>query len=481
MSSESSNGGRSNGASSQLFNRVTDTYIHSDSINATNRTAASVDDDNRQSSTWVDTLTQLDRVCSGGLLRLCYNVIDIVLLCIGLYYGTKTCSISNPLVVLSICIFIFGSITLITTLLCFVRNLPLYHMTQSEAISSGLYRQGSILRSFFHFFKFIVVIIAFFYVFTWKKLVNNNCELMRFYLGIVCFNTCILNFIYPLKPSLPIRRSLIIECLILVLPIIVNIIYLGIVAFATIKTKKSECVYTSIENLYFDAPLKSFAYIGLILAGCTIGINVIGAVLNQLFYRLTNLRRLFIYLSAIHYVICYSIAVVVIYYYSIGAVLLFQPRVGGSCAVVAPSLYKTLFIWQLIRIFFPFIIWPLTFLVCCLGFTIGGCLALCLPASITVPLLTMLSERIINISPASNENPPSTPGTIDALPMVIFDQESDQFNQTECTICQVDYKVNEKVKKLPCGHIFHDSCVAHWLSLTAICPVCRHRIPSAHL
>ncbi|CAF4649211.1 unnamed protein product [Rotaria sp. Silwood1] len=481
MSTEADNSGRSAGASGRLLNRVTNTLIHSDSIIASNRTDASVTNNNGQSSTWVDILTQLDFVCSGSLLRICYNVIDIILLSIGLYYGTKTCSVSNRFVVLSICILIFGSITLCSTLLCFVRNCSLYRMTQLEATNSDRYRQGSSLRSIFHFLKLITAIIGIFHVFASKKPTNNDCQLIRFYLGIVCFNTCLLTFMSPPKPSLPIRRSLIMECLIVIVQIIVDLIYLGVVAFATIKTKKIECEYTSIEDLYFGAPLKLYAYIGLILAGCTIGINLLGAIINQLFYRLTNLRRLFIYLSAIHYIISYSITVVIIYYYAIGAVLLFQPRVGGLCAVVAPDLYRTLWLWQLIRIFFPFIIWPLTFLVCCLGFTIGGCLALCLPASITVPLLTMLNERITTISPTSSENPPSSPGTIDALPMVVFDQASDQFNQTECTICQVDYQANEKVKKLPCGHIFHDSCVAQWLSITGICPVCRHHIPSAHV
>ncbi|CAF4753373.1 unnamed protein product, partial [Rotaria sp. Silwood1] len=86
MSTEADNSGRSAGASGRLLNRVTNTLIHSDSIIASNRTDASVTNNNGQSSTWVDILTQLDFVCSGSLLRICYNVIDIILLSIGLYY-----------------------------------------------------------------------------------------------------------------------------------------------------------------------------------------------------------------------------------------------------------------------------------------------------------------------------------------------------------------------------------------------------------
>jgi hypothetical protein len=49
------------------------------------------------------------------------------------------------------------------------------------------------------------------------------------------------------------------------------------------------------------------------------------------------------------------------------------------------------------------------------------------------------------------------------------------------TICQGDYEANEEVKKLPCGHVFHARCVATWLSITRICPVCRKRITSQRL
>jgi hypothetical protein len=33
-----------------------------------------------------------------------------------------------------------------------------------------------------------------------------------------------------------------------------------------------------------------------------------------------------------------------------------------------------------------------------------------------------------------NPNPPASPGTIEALPMVVFGQVSDEFNQTEWSV-----------------------------------------------
>jgi hypothetical protein len=46
-------------------------------------------------------------------------------------------------------------------------------------------------------------------------------------------------------------------------------------------------------------------------------------------------------------------------------------------------------------------------------------------------------------------------------------------------ICRTNFEANEGVKKLECGHLFHTECVAHWLSITRICPVCRQRMSSA--
>ncbi|CAF1163894.1 unnamed protein product [Rotaria sordida] len=164
-----------------------------------------------------------------------------------------------------------------------------------------------------------------------EKPENNDCELSRFYLGIVCFNTWISIFIWLPKPLLPTQRSLVGECLVLLVPIIYNGVYFGFVMFAMIKTKKATW----------------------------------NAILN----------------------------------------------------------------------------------------------------------------RLLN----TYENSPASPGTIENLPIVVFSQEYDEFNQTECVICQTDFKINENIKRLPCDHLLHSNCADQWLSMTCICPICRHRLPSTDL
>jgi len=44
----------------------------------------------------------------------------------------------------------------------------------------------------------------------------------------------------------------------------------------------------------------------------------------------------------------------------------------------------------------------------------------------------------------------------------------------ECTICLDEFMPGVKVRKLPCGHVFHSICIAKWLiERSAVCPLCK--------
>lgn len=43
----------------------------------------------------------------------------------------------------------------------------------------------------------------------------------------------------------------------------------------------------------------------------------------------------------------------------------------------------------------------------------------------------------------------------------------------DCTICYNGFKQGEKIRRLPCKHIFHDSCILPWLENNITCPNCR--------
>ena len=46
-----------------------------------------------------------------------------------------------------------------------------------------------------------------------------------------------------------------------------------------------------------------------------------------------------------------------------------------------------------------------------------------------------------------------------------------------CSICLCEFQVNDRVKRLPCGHLFHKACLDPWfLDVTSSCPVCKQHI-----
>jgi len=44
----------------------------------------------------------------------------------------------------------------------------------------------------------------------------------------------------------------------------------------------------------------------------------------------------------------------------------------------------------------------------------------------------------------------------------------------ECSICQADISLGVRT---PCGHNFHNDCLAKWLEKSPTCPMCRDRVP----
>ena len=46
-------------------------------------------------------------------------------------------------------------------------------------------------------------------------------------------------------------------------------------------------------------------------------------------------------------------------------------------------------------------------------------------------------------------------------------------DMAQCSICLVNFKENEIVRRLPCKHYFHTDCICTWLRQKSTCPVCR--------
>uniref|UniRef100_A0A8I6WRF7 RING-type domain-containing protein n=1 Tax=Hordeum vulgare subsp. vulgare TaxID=112509 RepID=A0A8I6WRF7_HORVV len=46
----------------------------------------------------------------------------------------------------------------------------------------------------------------------------------------------------------------------------------------------------------------------------------------------------------------------------------------------------------------------------------------------------------------------------------------------ECVICCMAYKNRDKLTTLPCQHQYHRTCVAKWLKINKVCPVCNKEV-----
>lgn len=49
-------------------------------------------------------------------------------------------------------------------------------------------------------------------------------------------------------------------------------------------------------------------------------------------------------------------------------------------------------------------------------------------------------------------------------------------DDNECSICLGKYKITDKIKELPCRHIFHKKCIKNWLERSDKCPLCQFDI-----
>jgi hypothetical protein len=61
---------------------------------------------------------------------------------------------------------------------------------------------------------------------------------------------------------------------------------------------------------------------------------------------------------------------------------------------------------------------------------------------------------------------------IDSLPIVTYLPEDDEDAQDTCVVCLSGFECGQSLRKLPCGHKFHQGCIDTWLSRRKVCPLC---------
>lgn len=71
--------------------------------------------------------------------------------------------------------------------------------------------------------------------------------------------------------------------------------------------------------------------------------------------------------------------------------------------------------------------------------------------------------------------PPAAKEIVNSLPTVaITPVQADK--GLKCPVCLLEFEEEETVRKMPCEHHFHSSCILPWLGKTNSCPLCRHEL-----
>jgi len=80
----------------------------------------------------------------------------------------------------------------------------------------------------------------------------------------------------------------------------------------------------------------------------------------------------------------------------------------------------------------------------------------------------------------SEGKPPASINSINKLKGFQYGEANQVQVGCDCSVCQSDYKLGDKLVKLPCNHDYHKDCVVQWLKQHDSCPICRRSIESSN-
>lgn len=73
---------------------------------------------------------------------------------------------------------------------------------------------------------------------------------------------------------------------------------------------------------------------------------------------------------------------------------------------------------------------------------------------------------------------PAAISAVESLPSVVISKEDVESNSVSCAVCKDEIAVEERAKRLPCLHFYHEECILPWLNMRNTCPLCRHELPT---
>jgi len=61
-------------------------------------------------------------------------------------------------------------------------------------------------------------------------------------------------------------------------------------------------------------------------------------------------------------------------------------------------------------------------------------------------------------------------------PQKTMSEEQGEGDAQTCSICLCEYEQGEEIVRLPCGHVYHDSCISVWVQNHVRCPLCNFNL-----
>jgi len=89
-------------------------------------------------------------------------------------------------------------------------------------------------------------------------------------------------------------------------------------------------------------------------------------------------------------------------------------------------------------------------------------------------------ERLIEVQEMLSRRRGLNNETIDRVEKFRWDDQNvPPDGQTQCMVCLCDFSSGEEVRRLPCTHVFHASCIDEWLRRCTDCPICKANVDRA--
>ncbi|KAK8961895.1 E3 ubiquitin-protein ligase RING1-like [Platanthera guangdongensis] len=92
-----------------------------------------------------------------------------------------------------------------------------------------------------------------------------------------------------------------------------------------------------------------------------------------------------------------------------------------------------------------------------------------------------LLEQLVEADNSRIGAPPAAASSLQNLPRLIVSKDHEKNGTLLCAVCKDPLSIDSEVRKLPCSHLYHPSCILPWLRMRNSCPICRYELPTDDL